>query len=318
MVPRITKFVSNINPKTIVKRVTALRPAKIVPQPKQVSASEKLDVMVRQAPQHAHEAYLLNVDGTVLTGGKLMDGMKPVLETIKLLRRPVRFITGSSTVSRQHIAGELRRNGIEVELEQIFTPTRVTVAYLKKNYPGAKVYPIANEEVCTALEDDGIELTTNPLEARVVLVAHDHDFTYAKLKGAYDAILSNGAVLISSSVRREHLLPDGSYEPGTLSIIAAIEKATRTSLTKNLGSPETDMLEMIYSEMSADPAKSLLVTDSLAGDVRMAKSFGVPTALILTGESTYEQARALRSKDQPNFVLDSVVDIVPPYIVNQL
>ncbi|MDO5025407.1 MAG: HAD hydrolase-like protein [Trueperella sp.] len=318
MVPRLGKLVSNINPQHLLKQVADSRFAKAKPLNKGAQAIEKLDVMVRQAPQQAHEAYLLNVDGTVLTGGKLMDGMKPVLETIKLLRRPVRFITGSSTVSRQQIADELRRNGVEVELEQIFTPTRVTIAYLKKNYPGAKVYPIANAEVCAALEAGGIELSTNPLDTRVVLVAHDRDFTYAKLKDAYDAILSNGAVLISSSVRREHLLPDGSYEPGTLSIIAAIEKATRTNLTKNLGSPETDMLEMIYSGLSANPAKSLLVTDSLAGDVRMAKSFGVPTALILTGESTYEQARSLRSKDQPNYVLDSVVDIVPPYIVNQL
>ena len=39
---------------------------------------------------------------------------------------------------------------------------------------------------------------------------------------------------------------------------------------------------------------------------------------MLTGESTVEQAEKLKRKDQPNYVLDSVDSIIPPYIKDQL
>ena len=123
---------------------------------------------------------------------------------------------------------------------------------------------------------------------------------------------------MASSLRRVRHQPDGTREPGTLSIVTAIEVATRKRVAKNLGSPETDLLEMIFEDLAAAPEDALLVTDSLGADIRMAKRFGIPSALVLTGDVTVEHAESLKEKDQPNYVLDSVDSIIPPYIKDQL
>lgn len=156
------------------------------------------------------------------------------------------------------------------------------------------------------------------METDVVIVSFTDDFNMKMFSTAYHAIADNGADLISSSLRRLRRLPDGSVEPGVLPIVAALETATRKRLTKNLGSPETDLLEMIFDDVDIRREEALFVTDSLGADIRMAKRYGVPTALVLTGETTIERARELKRKDQPNYVLSSIADIMPRYIKDQL
>lgn len=277
-----------------------------------------LDVMVHEAPQRVYDAYLLNIDGTVFFGDLVIDGMDKVLEALETMRRPVRFISTSSSTSSSLIATTLSERGYEVAPEHVYTPARLAINFMREHHGRGKAFVIGDDHFVQELSAAGIETTDNPSDIDVVLVAHDPGFNFDKLTTAYRAMTENRAQLVAASMRRRRMLPDGTYEPGPSAIVSAIETATRLNLSRNLGSPEQDLMREIFSDLSIEPEDALLVTDSLSGDVRMAKRFGVPTALVLTGESTLAQAQELKKKDQPNFILESAADIIPPYILDQL
>ncbi|VEI13666.1 HAD-IIA family hydrolase [Trueperella bialowiezensis] len=277
-----------------------------------------LDVMVQEPPQRVFDAYLLNIDATLYAGTQLMPEMKTVIDVLDELRRPVRYLSMMSTVSTDALIEAMAKEGVAIEPHQIVTPGRQLSNYLHKSYPGANVFVIGDDTLSAELSSAGIKLCDDPAKINVVLVAHDRNFTFDKLATAFRAIDENGAELVASSLRRVRRQPDGTREPGTLSIVTAIEVATRKRVVKNLGAPETDLLEMIFEDLAAEPQDALLVTDSLGADIRMAKRFGIPTALILAGDVTIDDARNRQEKDQPNYVLDSLDSIVPPYIKDQL
>lgn len=277
-----------------------------------------LDVMVTDPPQRVFDAYLLNIDATLFAGTQLMPEMKTVIDVLTELRRPVRYLSMMSNVSTEALISTMEAEGVHIDQHQIVTPGRQISNYLHKSYPGASVFVIGDAALSRELENAGVKLSDDPEKINVVVVGHDREFSFDKLVTAFRAIDENGAELVASSLRRVRRQPDGAREPGTLSIVTAIEVATRKRVAKNLGAPETDLLEMIFEDLAAEPEDALLVTDSLGADIRMAKRFGIPTALILAGGATIDDARGRKRKDQPNYVLDSLESIIPPYIKDQL
>lgn len=331
--PRIPQ----VNPKAILPDPTELR-EKLMRRPVNHAGTERvstapdanvgekeiseriadLAVMDREAPHRVFDAYILNIDATVFAGAQLMPELKMVVDTLTSLRRPIRYLSMMSTVSSDALAKAMGAEGVQIDPHEIVTPGRQAARYLHKSYPGASVFVIGDDGLAGELDGRGIALSNDPAAIDVVLVGHDREFSFDKMTTAFRAIDENGADLVASSLRRVRHQPDGTREPGTLSIVTAIEVATRKRVAKNLGSPETDLLEMIFEDLAAAPEDALLVTDSLGADIRMAKRFGIPSALVLTGDVTVEHAESLKEKDQPNYVLDSVDSIIPPYIKDQL
>ncbi|MFP7696286.1 HAD hydrolase-like protein [Trueperella sp. LYQ143] len=277
-----------------------------------------LDVMVEGAPQRVFGAYLLNIDASLFAQSQQMSHIKTVIEALHMLRRPVRFLSVTSSVSSQKFIAAMAREGIEIEPSQIVTPGKLASAYFARSYPGAQVYLIGDEALQHEMQEAGIAITADPRQANVVFVAMDREFSYAKLNDAFIAVTENGADVVTSSLRRLCRNADGTSAPGVLPLVTAIEIATRSRVTKNLGSPATDLLDLIFEDLPAKPEHSLLVTDSLGADIRMAKRFGIPSALVVTSEEMRDKARERKRKDQPNYVLNSIADIIPTYIKDQI
>ncbi|QOQ39336.1 HAD-IIA family hydrolase [Trueperella pecoris] len=277
-----------------------------------------LQVMVDEAPGRVFDAYLINIDAALYTGTELMPELKTVIKAITHLSRPIRFMSWLSAVTPARLVEIMAGEGIEISADQVITPATLASRYLTHAYPGAKVFVAGETNFRDELAASGIAISDDPSEINVVMLSFAHDFSMQMFSTAYHAIADNGADLVTSSLRRLRRLPDGTLEPGVLPLVTALETATRKRLTKNLGSPETDLLEMIFEDIDVSAEEALFVTDSLGADIRMAKRFGVPTALVLTGDTSLEQTAALKPQDQPNYVLASIADIIPNYIKDQL
>ena len=279
-----------------------------------------LPVMVKESPHHVYDAYIVNLSGTLFSDDLLMPGVDKVLESLAVMRRPVFFMSSNSHTSPDDYQVLLKRLGIDASMEQIFTPVRVAIEYMQREFLGKRVYAIGDEKFVQHLAAARIPLTDDPHEIDVVLVAHDRDFSFSKLNIAFQALVSGrGVKLVTTSMVRNW--PKGQtsdFEPGTRGLVRAIESASRAKLHANLGTPESGFLDCLFTHLDVPASKVLLVSDSLTGDIRMAKDYGVPTALVLTGEARLEEAEALKKKDQPHFVLNSVADVLPAYISNQL
>ncbi|MCI6573823.1 MAG: HAD hydrolase-like protein [Actinomycetaceae bacterium] len=282
-------------------------------------ASVEIPLMVRDSPQRVYDAYIMNLSGTLFNGDLLMPGVDKVLAALDVMRRPVVFMSSDSHTSPDSYQTLLANFGMDVDLDQIFTPVRVVNEYLSYNFPDAHVMAIGDSEFLAHMAKGGIALTDDPQLTDVVVVAHDREFSFTKLNLAYQAIVGpKKAKLVVTSMVRTWLTADGSSEPGTRAIVRAIQSATGAQIYCNLGAPERPFLDCVFRYLDSEPHKTLVVSDSLSTDIRMARGYGVPTALVLTGEGSIVQAELAAPKDQPNFVVNSVVDVVPHYIVDQL
>ncbi|MGH2719337.1 MAG: HAD-IIA family hydrolase, partial [Actinomycetota bacterium] len=135
----------------------------------------------------------------------------------------------------------------------------------------------------------------------VVIVARDLAFTYDRLAAAADAV-RHGAVFLASN--RDHVMPtvDG-YEPGTGSVLAAIEAASGQQATA-MGKPELPMMEAAAERIGREGV--LMTGDRTDSDVAGARQVGWDAAIVLTGVT--KPGMAL--DPAPDYVFPTLADLV--------
>jgi ribonucleotide monophosphatase NagD (HAD superfamily) len=67
------------------------------------------------------------------------------------------------------------------------------------------------------------------------------------------------------------------------------------------------MMDEVKVRLGNDFSKTLLIGDRLETDIAMGNSFGLHTALVLTGVKNFPNGN---QNIQPTFVLDSVYDLI--------
>ena len=78
-----------------------------------------------------------------------------------------------------------------------------------------------------------------------------------------------------------------------------------------MGKPEATMLSAAIDGLDVDPADCMMVGDRLMTDIGMAIKTGMASCLLLTGDSTLEEAEALDHAEQPTYVLDRIDHLIP-------
>src|SRR5699024_6799826 len=142
-----------------------------------------------------------------------------------------------------------------------------------------------------ALAGAGIAMSEDPAEIDIVIASYDRGFDYRKLQIAFDAIwFHERAFLVSTNPDRYCPYPGGRGEPDAAAVIAAIEACTGTPLVKNVGKPDPGMLRAALAGLEVDLRRCLMIGDRLDTDIAMAVAAGMPSALVLTGDSTAEEA----------------------------
>ncbi len=256
------------------------------------------------------DAYLFDLDGTIYLGESLLPGAKRLIDGLRLLNAPVRFLSNNPTKSRAAYVERLNRLGIAVEPEEIVTSVQTMVTWLLANHPGATVFPIAEQPLIEALDEAGIRRSENPAEIDVVIASYDRTFEYRKLQIAFDAIwFEKRAFLISTNPDRFCPFPGGRGEPDAAGIVAAIEATTGTTCQLTTGKPSRLMLDLALAPLGIDPTNCVMVGDRLTTDIAMAQAAGMASALVLTGET--DLAMLETSAIRPTVVLDSIDRLLP-------
>jgi len=179
-------------------------------------------------------------------------------------------------------------------------------------HPDAVVFPISEQPLKKALAEAGIAMSEDPESIDIVIASYDRTFEYRKLQIAFDAIwFHKRAFLITTNPDRYCPFPGGRGEPDAASIVAAIEACTGATCQANMGKPEATMLSAAIDGLDVDPADCMMVGDRLMTDIGMAIKTGMASCLLLTGDSTLEEAEALDPADQPTYVLDRIDHLIP-------
>jgi HAD superfamily hydrolase (TIGR01457 family) len=230
-----------------------------------------------------YRAIVLDLDGVVYLGDKVIPGAAEALAGVRELGAAVGFVTNNSFRRPEDVAEKLLALGVKTAAEEVFTSAQATVRLLGGALDGAKVLVIGGAGLRTALEAAGAHLLdpADWRDAGLVAVGIDPALTYGQLAAACLAIRA-GAAFVGSNPDSTMPTPDGLV-PGNGSVLALLETATGVR-PRVAGKPEPALFETAAAALGSGPL--LMVGDRSDTDLEGAARLGWDTALVLTGATT--------------------------------
>jgi HAD superfamily hydrolase (TIGR01450 family) len=263
-------------------------------------------------PERLYEGYIFDLDGTIYLGDELLPGAGRLIPKLRELSRRVVFSSNNATRDPKMYAEKLGGLGLATPVSEIISTVVTMTGWLLRNHPGATVFPISEEPLKDSLREAGIRMSEDPGEIDIVIASYDRGFDYRKLQIAFDAIWFYGrAMLVTTNPDPYCPFPGGRGEPDAAAIVAAIEACTGTKCRANAGKPDPIMLGSALDRIGLDAKDCVVTGDRLYTDVRMAKEAGMPSAVVLTGDTSAENLAGEPEENLPDYTLERIDQLVP-------
>jgi HAD superfamily hydrolase (TIGR01450 family) len=265
-------------------------------------------------PDDLYEGYIFDLDGTIYLGDDLLPGAERLILKLRELGKRVIFLSNNPTKDPTMYAEKLTKLGLETPEDEIVNTVVTMTQWLLQNHPDATVFPISEEPLKNSLRDAGIKMSEDPEEIDIVIASYDRGFEYRKLQIAFDAIwFHERARLVTTNPDRYCPFPGGRGEPDAAAIVGAIEGCTGTKCEVNVGKPDPIMLETIMSVVGLDAEDCIMSGDRLYTEIKMANDAGMPSAVVLTGETKAEDLED-ESDVRPDYTLERIDQLIPSHL----
>ncbi len=259
-----------------------------------------------RAPDRLYKGYVFDLDGTVYLGDALLPGAGEALMQLKHRSRVV-YLTNKPLQMPADYAAKLTHLGVETSPEEVISSTDALVLYLAKRAPTARLFVIGEPPLVELLRYIGYEVADEAEGVEVVVVSFDRTFNYHKLQVAFDAV-RRGARIVATNPDAYCPTPEGGL-PDCAALLAAVEASTGARAEAIVGKPSLHMAATTLDRLGVPARETLLAGDRLTTDVRMANEAGLASALVLTGATSLDEA--LRSLDQPDYIVGGLAELIP-------
>jgi len=249
--------------------------------------------------------YLLDLDGTVYRGKRLIPGAAEAIAELKSRGRRIVYLSNKPLYSRRDYAEKLTRLGIPTSENEVVNSSFVLARYLAREAPGARVFAIGELPLLVELCRAGLELCEDPERIEYVIAAFDRTLDYRKLNIAFQA-LRQGARFLATNPDRTCPVEEGEI-PDAAGVIAALEATTGRKVELVLGKPSRHMVRAALEVLGLPAEECAMVGDRLETDIRMAVENGLTAILTLTGVSSPEDIG--NSPWKPEHVIDSIQEL---------
>jgi arabinose operon protein AraL len=246
--------------------------------------------------------YLLDLDGTVYLGDRLIDGAADTIASLRSRGRKIVFLTNKPLYSRADYARKLTDLGVPTAEDDVVNSSYVLARYIAERSPGAMVYAIGEKPLLVELEDAGLSLSDDPDRIKYVIAAFDRTFNYEKLNIGFQAI-RRGAHFVATNADRSCPV-DGGQIPDAAGVIAALEATTGKKVETVVGKPSPMIVSVAIDRLGVAGKECAMVGDRLETDMKMAKDAGLVAILTLTGIASPADLAA--SKIKPDYVIESI------------
>lgn len=262
-----------------------------------VNSPEKLQAL------YDTKLFVLDMDGTIYLGKNPIDGAIDFCERIVKSGRKLMYFTNNASRNPEDYVKKLNSLGFPCERDMIVTSGDVTIAYLKKYYPGKPVYLVGTPALEESFAKAGIELSDN---SDIVVVSFDLTLTYEKLEKAC-TLIRNGAKFFSTHPDINCPTEDG-YIPDSGAICGAVTLSTGVE-PRYFGKPYAETVEMIETISGIDRSHAVMVGDRLYTDIALGKKNGMLSLLVMSGETTEEMVNNASDEEKPDLIYSSVAAV---------
>ena len=247
----------------------------------------------------------LDLDGTLYLGGRLFEFTRPFLAQILEMGIGRTFFTNNSSRSTKQYVSKLNALGIEAVASDIFSSTHCTLDYLRsERLDIRKLFVLGTPALREEFAEHGfIESDDDP---DAVIVGFDTTLAYDRVCRAAWWI-SKGKPFIATHPDRICPTDEATMLPDCAAICAMFTTATGRKPDVVLGKPDPRMLKGVMERHQLKPHELAVVGDRIYTDMAMARAAGAVGVLVLTGETTREQAD--EASPPPDLVLNDIGEL---------
>ena len=253
------------------------------------------------------ECFVLDMDGTINLGDRLIEGAREYIECMQQKGIQFYFFTNNSSKAPLDYVKKLERLGFTgMTRENIMTSGDVMIHYLKTHKENPQVYLAGTPELEIQFRDAGITLVPpNTQTADFAVLGFDTTFAFEKAD-VLCRLVTSGVPFLATNIDRVCPLDGGRFLPDCASMASMITHATGIE-PKFVGKPFKETVEYILSKTGKEAAKTAMVGDRLYTDIKTAVNGGIVGIAVLSGEISYDDI--VNGDVEPDYILDSVYDI---------
>ena len=240
-------------------------------------------------PSHI-KSLILDMDGVVWKADAPIGDLPAIFERIRARGVKFVFATNNSTKTSGQYIALLDGFGVQVKPWQVVTSSQAAAHAMAQKFPrGTKVFMIGEDGLRIPLEEQGFEVL--PVDqapaAKAVVMGMDRSINFQKMVEAA-LLVRSGAAFYATNTDKTFPTPRGQI-PGGGAWISVITTATDLQPVVT-GKPFPFLMELALERLGTMREETLVVGDRIETDIAGGQAVGCPTALVLSGVSTREQA----------------------------
>ena len=236
------------------------------------------------------------MDGVVWKADAPIGDLAATFQRIRERGLKFAFATNNSTKTSEQYVARLKEFGVDAEPWQVVTSSQGAAhAKSQKFPPGTKVFMIGEDGIAMALKERGFEILSveNAAQAEAVVMGMDRAINFQKLCEA-TLLVRRGIPFYATNPDKTFPTPRGEI-PGAGAWYSVVTTATDVQPTV-AGKPFPFMIELSLEKLGTQKEDTLVVGDRLETDIAAGQAVGCPTALVLSGVATREEADLWRPK----------------------
>ncbi|HET6625813.1 MAG TPA: HAD-IIA family hydrolase [Nocardioidaceae bacterium] len=254
-------------------------------------------------PSKPVRSWLSDMDGVLVHEEEPIPGAAEFVRRLQERGRPFLLLTNNSIFTPRDLKARLRRSGIDVPEDAIWTSALATAQFLDDQRPEGSAYVIGEAGLTTAMHEIGYVLSER--EPEYVVLGETRTYSFEAITTAI-RLIEKGARFIATNPDPSGPSPQGPI-PATGSVAALITRATGVQ-PYFVGKPNPLMMRSALNRIDAHSETTVMVGDRMDTDIVAGLEAGMRTVLVLTGSTRAPQVE--RFPYRPTEVVDSVADLV--------
>jgi 4-nitrophenyl phosphatase len=242
--------------------------------------------------------FLLDMDGTFYLGDQLLEGALRFIDVLRQQGREFLFLTNNSSKDSHQYAEKITRLGLTIPRAKVLTSGEATAMHFQHEKPGARVYVVGT----SALEQEFLQrgFILDDKHPELVVLGFDTTLTYDKLWTLCDHIRA-GVPYIATHPDFNCPTETG-FMPDIGATIAFVRASTGREPDLIVGKPNRLFVEKAAERAGVPLSTLCMIGDRLYTDIALGATAGIPTILVLSGETHKEDIPG--SSYQPQFVFE--------------
>jgi NagD protein len=253
-------------------------------------------------PSERPSSYLMDMDGVLVYEDRLIPGADRFVARLREAGIPFLVLTNNSIYTPRDLAARLRRTGIEVPPEAIWTSALATARFLDQQRPNGTAYAVGEAGLTTALHEVGYVLSER--EPDYVVLGETRSYSFEAITRAI-RLIHAGARFIATNPDPTGPSPLGLL-PATGAVAALVSRATGVD-PYFVGKPNPLMMREALRAIDAHSEQTVMIGDRMDTDIVAGIEAGMETILVLSGVTS--RAEAERHPYRPSRIVESVADL---------